>query len=390
MWRSFGVMFLAGVVTMGTVRGEPTGAAPNAFGLELFKKLAENPGNVTVSPVSIALALAMTHEGAVGKTREVMGHVLHLDGAAAGSMPQLAKDLATAFRDGNTVSIANAIWPAKGEQVHAEYVTKVKAYDAGYMELDYRADTEAARTTINGWVAERTAGKIPELLAKDDVKPTTPMVITNAVYLKAKWASPFEAAATHPGAFQVAGQTADVPTMHQRGTFLAADLADAKVLELPYQGDRLAMTLVLPKGGLRQLESKLTPAVLDGWLAALTPQYALVGLPKLKLRWHEKLKPALQAVGLGLCFEDEADFSAMRPPPPTLKIGEVIHAATMDVDEEGTEASAATAVVMAPGGAAMAPKLFEFVLDRPFLLFIRDRQTGAILFLARVQDPRAE
>lgn len=357
------------------------------FALELFKKLAVASGNVTVSPLSVALALAMTHEGAVGPTKLEMARVLHLETDAA----KLAKEVATAFTDGNTVSIANAIWPAKGEPVHADFVTRVKAYDAGYTELDYRADADAARKTINAWVAEKTAGKIPELLVPDDVKPDTPMVITNAVYLKAKWQIPFEKQSTHDGPFLADGQVVQVPTMYQRAEFPAADLPDAKVLEMPYAGNRLALTVVLPKTNLAELEAKLTPELVQGWLAALTPQDARVGLPKLKLRWREKLRAALEALGMKLPFQDAADFSAMRPPPPPLKIGEVIHQTTMDVDEEGTEASAATAVLMAPGGAAgPPPKLFEFIVDKPFLAFLRDRQTGAILFITRVRDPRRD
>jgi len=367
--------------------------ANNAFALDLFRQLvAEAKGaNVFFSPFSVESALGMTAAGARGTTADEMAAVLHL--AAAGPDPHaalggLARALAGAKLEGGELKIANALWGQRGFGFQQAFLELTSSrYGGGLREVDFAAAGEESRREINAWVAGQTAQRIKELLAQGDVGPGTLLVLTNAIYFKGLWAAKFDPQATRPGAFRLAsGQTAEVPLMTQVSRFSHAQpTPELQIVELPYQGGELAMVVLLPKGDAAELAAGLEPAVLAGWLASLgDPEKVEVILPKWKLAYRVELAEVLAALGMRAAFGAGADFSGMGGAAGALSISKVIHQADLEVDEEGTVAAAATAVVMRK--AVEMPPVFR--ADRPFVYLLRHRPTGAILFLGLLSDPR--
>ncbi len=375
------------------------------FGCRLYRRIAEKPGNVFCSPFSISTALAMTAAGARGTTLGQMADVLGLeplDEAVHGRMGELLADLNSRALKGRWAQdpnagqkpfelvIANALWGQKNYPFSPEFVAiGGKHYGAGVQALDFKTALEAARKEINGWVEQRTASRIKDLLGPADLTPDVRLVLTNAIYFKAAWDEPFVARATLDAPFHLAGgEKPAVPTMHRTAGLRTLDVGDADVVELPYLGDAASMVLVVPKAldGLAAIEAKLDRATLDGWLGKLDHQMISLWLPRFKYTSRFELSEQLQAMGMVDAFKfPGADFTAMSP-TGELYIGFVIHQAYVDVNESGTEAAAATAVGMKAGGAPAQPR--EIKADRPFLFLIRDAKTGSILFLGRVADPR--
>lgn len=370
----------------------------NAFGLDLWKHVG--PGNQTISPASVAIALDMTFAGARGETADQMARVLHVEGdrdafhAAAGGM--LVRW--SAASDDLTLAIANRLFGHEGFAFEAPFLALTsERYGAPLERVDFSAP-EPARQHINGWVAQRTNDRIRDLIPPRGIDDQTRMVLTNAIYLLAKWEAPFESRATRPATFHVNGTEArQVPTMHATGTRRFAQVDGVRVLELPYRAGGLSMLFVLPdaRDGLPAVERRLDAATLARWAAAVTPQHTQVALPKFRVAPETSfaLADALKALGMPLAFErGAADFTAMANPTnpeDRLSISQVFHKAFVDVNEEGTEAAAATAVVMMrAGGMPMAPQA-QFVADHPFLFFLRDTSSGAVLFVGRVVEPIA-
>ncbi len=346
----------------------------------LYKRLAAKGGNVFFSPYSIEVALAMTTGGAKGATRAELLKLLNVKDPAA--LPKV-KD--AHFKE------ANRIWVAKGKTLLPSFLAFTQKFGAPALVLDFAANADQARQTINRWVASQTADRIKELLPKNSIQPNTPMVLTNAVYFKSDWKHAFDKNATRKQPFHLIPKgTSEVSMMALTQDFAYGKNDEVQVCELPYQGD-FAMTVVLPNqpDGLARIDKSLTKQKLDGYFKLLSlPEKVNVQLPSFKLASQFELKNDLEALGLRLSFSDAADFSGMTG-KDDIKIGQVFHGGFVEVNEKGTEAAAATAVVMAPKGMATNPKpIPTFRCDHPFLYVIRHRPSGAILFMGRVANPK--
>jgi serpin B len=372
----------------------------NQFALDLYAKLGTaSDGNLFFSPQSISTALSMTYAGARGDTSLQMGKALHLNLAPddlASAQATLIKQLNDAGKNGlYQLSIANRLWGQQGYHFLEGFLKTLRDdYQADLEQLDFQTQPERARQTINDWVAQATQGKIKDLIPSGLLNEMTRLVLTNAVYFKGKWQQPFKPDATKPAPFFLsAGKQADVPMMYQKqrcrfGKFDLAGQAGLQVLELPYQGDELSMVVLLPnqKDGLSALEKQLTVENLKLWTTKLSLPEVKIWLPKFKLSAEFQLRDVLADLGMPLAFTPHrADFSGMDG-QHDLYISAVVHKAYVDVNEEGTEAAAATGVAV--GAMAMPANPPEFRADHPFLFLIRDKKTGCILFMGRMTDPR--
>ncbi len=293
-------------------------------------------------------------------------------------------------QSGYELSVANALWAQKGYQFLRAFLnTTTTNYGAGLNQVDFVSATEAARKTINDWVEKKTEGKIKDLIKPGVFNTLTRLVLTNAIYFKGNWARQFEKVETKDSPFTVArDKNVTVPMMSQKAQFAYAETETLQLLELPYAGDQLSMVILLPKelDGLADLEKSLTPGSLRECLQGLRKQEVVVQVPRFKLTSEFSLARVLASMGMTDAFSREADFSGMTG-DTELFISAVIHKAFVDVNEEGTEAAAATAVVMTLKSAPLRPPIFR--ADHPFLFLIRDNQSGSILFLGRVVNPRA-
>lgn len=368
-------------------------SATNAFGLDLYRQLHAEGENLFFSPASIAYALSMTGAGARGLTADEMDRVLHLpadDARVAAGFGGLMTAL-TAANEHATLNLANRLYGQRGLGFSPEYLALLdRHYGAGLEQIDFRADPAAARRTINAWVEEQTANKILNLLAPGSLDGGTRLVLVNAIHFLGTWQEPFPVEATADAPFhRERGGEVSVPFMHVTGRFGYAEKNGVQILALPYQGGALEMVLVLPAAGtpLAAVEARLDAGVLAGWLAAPTPASVAVGLPRLHLETKFDLAGTLQAMGMPTAFTPAADFSGLTTGGNALAIDEVVHKAYLDVDEKGTEAAAATGVVMRVTSARPVEEPKVFTADRPFILVIRHRASGAVLFMGRVADP---
>jgi serpin B len=365
----------------------------NAFATDLYAKLQPRPGNLFFSPASISSALGMAYAGARGSTAQEMATALHFNMPA----PRLHKALGTLLGEVNAtsqqrkyvLSMANALWAQQGHPFLPEFLRLVEEnYYAGLHEVDF-ADPEAARQKINAWVEKQTHDKIKDLLAKGDVNPATRLVLTNAIYFKGDWTAPFQKRATAPAPFHLGkDKQIEVPMMHQTASFGYFDGGTFQTLELSYLGSDLAMDILLPKqaDGLAEFEKQLSAERLAGWLGKLRGNEVVVGLPRFKCTAQFMLNDALSSLGMPMAFTPQADFSGMDG-QKDLFFSVVVHKAYVDVNEQGTEAAAATGVGVR-AVAAMHKKII-FQADHPFVFLIRDRRSGAILFLGRLENPSA-
>jgi len=369
----------------------------NRFAFDLYARLKGAEGNLFLSPYSISTALAMTSAGARGRTADQMVDVLRfpkdlcahpasLHAACAG----LQNDLNAAGAKGAfDLVVANRLWGQKGYEFLPDFLALVeKNYGAGLEQVDFVADTEGSRKTINAWVERETRDKIKDLLKPGVLDAMTRLVLTNAIYFKGKWASEFDKKLTRDEDFFVTPEKkVTAPLMRQTAEFGYFDGGEMHALELAYQGDRLAMVVLLPKSkdGIEGLEAALTPNMLEGTCAGLRRREVRVALPRFKTTAEFSLKDPLVAMGMADAFDPaKADFSGMSG-KKDLFISAVVHKAFVDVNEEGTEAAAATAVVARMTAVAEPPPVFR--ADHPFLFLIRDTKTGAILFFGRILDP---
>jgi serpin B len=362
----------------------------SAFALELFSHLGRAEGNLFFSPNSISEALAMAYAGARGETANQMGQVLRLEqdqrtrGAFAALREYLLSD-----RKGRELSVANAPWGQRNYHFMPDYLALLRErYGAELRQVDFTTDPEAARREINDWVEQETRGRIDELISEGGIQRDTRFGLTNAIHFKGKWASEFDPDRTQDGDFHVAPErTVSVPLMTQSAQFPYYRDERLHAVELPYIGEDLAMLLILPteRHGLAEVEAELTPQRLDELIGGLQPREVDVALPRFELTAEFGLKPVLAEMGMPLAFDEQrSDFSAITT-EEQLVIDDVLHKAFVAVDEEGTEAAAATGIVFR--AVAMGP---QFRADEPFVLMIRDRPTGSILFMGRVSDPTAE
>ncbi len=385
-------------VEMDALRAYAEGSA--ALGFDLYQQVARGGGNLALSPASISLAFSMTWAGARGATAAEMQRVLHL-GDDAAEVHAGARSLLNASRTpggDTTLRVVNRLFGEQTYTFEQDFLALVRdEYGAPLERVTFVEDAEAQRSRINQWVAEQTQDRIEELLPGGALDERTRLVLVNAIYFLAKWQHEFDASATSDRPFFVDGGAASqpVPTMRQAQTLPYGEAEGVELLELPYRGGELSMLVVLPKerDGLASVERRLSPELLTGWLDALAPQRVAVSLPKWTIEGSRvPLTSVLPELGMRLAFSRaDADFSGMAQPPnpaDELYISSAFHEAFVKVDEAGTEAAAATAVVMALRGAPPRPPAVTFDADHPFLFLIRHRPSGTLLFLGRVTDPR--
>jgi serpin B len=341
----------------------------------------------------------MTYAGARGETEQQMADALHYTLPQARLHPAFnALDQALAKRgegaqgkdgQGFRLNVANAIWGQAGYQFLPAFLDLLAGnYGAGLRLLDFVAGPEEARVAINDWVSQQTEERIQDLIPPGLITPLTRLVLTNAIYFNAAWATPFEAELTENGPFTLLdGSEVMEPMMRQTGSLGYAEGPGYQAVELPYDGHELSMVILLPEAGeFEAFEEGLGAGQVESILEGLAYRQVALTMPKFEFESEFSLAQALAALGMPAAFSGDADFSGMDG-GRDLFISEVVHKAFVSVDEAGTEAAAATAVIVAVTGMPEAP--VEVSLDHPFIFFIRDIQTGAILFVGRVVDPGA-
>jgi serpin B len=371
-------------------------AGDTAFATDLYAKLRTEKGNLFFSPYSISTALAMTLAGARGETAQQMATVLHLAGPTETLNPAFAAleaELNAIQKKGQVrLSVANSLWPQKGHPFLPEYVDLLKHfYGVSVTPLDYAKAPEAARKTINDWVEQKTNRKITDLIKDGVLSSLTRLVLVNAIYFKGNWTSQFDPKQTMEEPFHIApDKDAKCSLMNRKGTYAYTETPHLQVLELPYAGDDVSMIVLLPRNSepIARLERELTPAKLTEWTTALREREVQVFLPKFKLTCEFSLEKILESMGMAIAFSNDADFSGMNG-NRSLAISAVLHKAFVDVNEEGTEAAAATAVTMRATAVLAPVPVPVFRADHPFVFLIRDKHNGSILFLGRVTDPTA-
>jgi len=366
-----------------------------SLGIDLYRGLAAQGGNVFLSPYSIAEALAVLNSGAKGKTKLELLQALHWTlptGGMAASFGAQDLQLDHAAQGGATLAVANGVWYQRGREPLASFLqTARQEFRAEVRVADFSADLPVSRRMINYWVEQKTGGKILDLMPAGALTPRTRLVLANAIYFKGKWAQPFKPELTRPGPFFTApGANATAPLMSQSAHFKTAGQDACELLDLPYGGGELSMVILLPRkrDGLPALAQSLRAESLPQWLAALDqarPREVDVVLPRFKLAYSAELTGPLQHLGVSTAFmQGLADFSDING-GRDLYLSAVLHKAFVDVNEEGTEAAAATGIVMKSLAVEMPRK---FTVDHPFIFLIRDTSTGSILFLGQVVDPR--
>ena len=369
------------------------------FALDLYHRLAEERGgeNLFYSPYSVSLALAMTYAGARGQTEQQMADTLHYTLPQDRLHPAFnALDRALASRgkgaggrdgEGFRLNVVNAIWGQEGYTFLDAFLdTLARNYGAGLRLLNFVEASEDARVTINEWVSGKTEGRIEELIPEGLLGPLTRLVLTNAITFNAAWAEPFQEEQTSDGPFDLLdGGEVTVPMMRQTASFGYGAGPGYQAVELPYDGRELSMVILLPQiGGFETLEASLDAEHVTSIIEGLERQEVALSMPRFEFDSSFSLNEALRAMGMEGAFSDAADFSGMTG-NTELFISSVIHQTFVSVDEEGTEAAAATAVEMRLKAMPLEP--IEVTVNRPFIFTIRDIQTGAILFVGRVVDP---
>lgn len=372
-------------------------AGNNAFALDLYQVLRGADGNLVYSPFSMSIALAMTYAGARGETESQMAQALHFDlpqerlhpafnalDLQLESSPQVESEAEQPLQ----LRIANAVWAEQTYQFLPAFLdTLALNYGAGVRLADFMNASEASRREINGWVSDETEGKIKDLIPEGAVDALTRMVLVNAIYFKADWQAQFSPDSTFDAPFHLLdGSQVELPTMHQGLFTRFAVGGDWQAIELPYVGETAAMVILVPdEGAFEQFESGLNAELLSTILTNMEPTSVELALPKFEFTSEMGLADPLKSLGMRDAFQEgQADLSGMDG-THELYISAVVHKAFVAVDEEGTEAAAATGVIV---GVTSAP-LFEVTLtiDRPFIFLIRDLQTGQILFIGRVLNP---
>jgi len=363
-----------------------------AFALDLYQRLREQEGNLFLSPYSISLALAMAYAGARGETATEMAQALHFTLPQERLHPAFnALDLAIAEHaaaGGIELHTANGFWGQLGHRFLQEFIDLLaRDYGAEIRLLSFQDTPEACREHINDWVSEKTQGKIEELLPPGSITPLTRLVLTNAIYFKGAWKYRFDPWLTHEGAFHLLDggtQTASMMVVEEAWLGYTEGCLDGvryQAVELPYQGEELSMVILLPElAGYREFERALDAERLEGILRELRSWELRLVMPKFSFSSGFSLRETLSGLGMPRAFSPEADFSGMDG-TRDLWLNEVYHKAFIKVDEWGTEAAAASAVV----GSWSLPH--ELRIDHPFIFLIRDLRTGAILFLGRVLNP---
>jgi serpin B len=372
------------------------------FAFNLYRALKGKDGNLFFSPYSLNLALAMAYAGAHNDTRAQMKDTLNVtltDELLHEAFNYLALELAKREtvpglegkdEKGFRFNVVNDAWGQKNFQFESDYMdTLAVNYDAGIRLVDFIKDAEGARKTINGYILEKTEGRIKDLIPEGAVDSMTRLVLTNAIYFNAGWASTFEEKNTLIAAFTLLnGNRITVPMMRQTQYYRYASGESYQAVELPYTGNQMSMVIILPRAGqFNGFESALTAVGVSRIIGSLNNNYVDLGLPKFEFNADFTLADTLKTMGMPLAFDPtSADFSGITG-KRDLYITDVVHKAFISVDEKGTEAAAASGVMM--GTTSMPPEPVVFTADRPFIFLIRDIPTGAVLFIGRLLNPSA-
>jgi len=372
------------------------------FAFDLYRQLKDESDageNMFYSPLSISIALSMTYAGAKDDTKNEMADVLHFDlpepdlHAAFNALDQAlesrGQDAQGSDGEPFRLNVINALWGQVGYPFLESFLDGLALYyGAGMTLLDFGSDPEAARVVINDWVAAQTENRIEDLIPENVITGFTRLVLTNAVYFNASWKEPFVEEITQNGEFSTPAGEVTVPMMRQDTEHGYAEGDGFQAVDLPYDGDELSMVIVVPEEGrMAEIEDALNGAFVTSITDSLETHNVNLTMPKFSFTQSFRLKDTLQSMGMNIPFiGGEADFTGIAD-PSELYISAVIHKAFLAVDEKGTEAAAATAVVVTDTSAPMDPKVVT--LDRPFIFFIRDIETGAVVFVGRVADPTA-
>jgi len=373
---------------------ESSSSPRTRFAFRLLRELlrADDAANVFISPPSVMLCLALVRELASGETRQSMASALEIAGMDHVGIEREISSLKSTFseRTGAELSLANALFLAGHAQVGAALQTQLLAlYDAELSSLDF-SRPEAVRT-INAWVAAKTRGKIPLIVSQ--LSSLTALLALNAVYFRSRWLTPFEKVLTRDRPFHAAsGAVKQVPTMMQSGTYRYYEDKHVQLAALPYNGNMSAY-VVLPAADadVPRFRLSLASGIWESWLAKLRSMPGTICLPRFRVDYDTELKPALKALGMERAFDPHrAEFDQVRTVQPPVWLDRVVHRAVAEVNEEGTEAAAATIAVTFCASAKYArpPKRFEMIVDRPFVTVICDHSTKAILFMGWIGDPQ--
>jgi serpin B len=363
----------------------------NAFAFDLYGQLRAEKGNLFFSPYSISTALAMTYAGARADTETEMAKTLHFSlgqDKLHRAFHRLNREVVGGEKKRYKLVTANALWGQQGYKFLPAFLKVMQDdYDGGLRQVDFVNATEPARQAINAWVEKQTKEKVKDLIPKGVLTDLTRLVLTNAIYFKAGWQSTFDERSTHKADFHLgAGKTVSVPMMTQTAEFPHLREKDFAALELPYRDNELSMVILLPgrRDGLAAFEKGLTAGKVDGLLKRLRATRVAVSLPRFEVTSQFKLNDALQSLGMRTAFIPRgANFSGMDGKDKKLFLQAVMHKAYVKVNEQGTEAAGATAVVI--GQDSLPP---QFRADHPFVFLIRHKATGSILFLGRVSEPK--
>lgn len=376
----------------------------NTFAIELYRNLSEgHDNNLCLSPYSISSALAMVYNGAEAETKKEIGNLLGFSqfdesmNSDFAWMNQYLNAKSENKQPDFSIYVANSLWVQSGFPLLPKFLESMEKYYASSLQrVDFIQQPEKSRLGINNWIKDKTAGKIENLIAPDDLTDTTRMVLASAIYMKAAWAKVFNEKATKEEPFFVSKEESkQVPMMSNTEKFSYFEDEQFALLQLPYvnlqkSDPELAMLIFLPKENDRivDLEKQLSADFLQKWVSSLKSERVEVSFPRFKILDRFDLSDVLRAMGMPIAFSNRADFSGMTG-TQDLKIGKVLHKAFIDVKEQGTEAAAATAVIMqlksAPPGKQSKPIIFK--VDHPFVYLIHEKKTGAILFIGRVVDP---
>ena len=369
------------------------------FAFDLYQALSKGDGNLFYSPYSISLALAMTYAGARGETESQIANTLSFILSQERLHPAINRlDIKLAGRGegaggkdgkGFRLNIVNGIWGQEDYSFLGEFLDVLaENYGAGLRLLDFIQAPEESRLAINDWVGEQTEDRVRDLIPTDVIDELTRLVLTNAVYFNAAWAIPFSETATEEGPFHlVDGRETTVPMMGEESRRCYAEGDGYQAVELRYEGRELSMVILLPEAGqFDAFERTLDRDLVDTIVSNLTDRHFLLTLPKFEFESEFSLEDHLAAMGMPVAFTPKADFSGMNG-GRDLIVKAVVHKSFVAIDEAGTEAAAATVVVGGLMSLVVRLNVTEVRVDRPFIFFIRDVETGAIIFVGRVLDP---
>jgi len=362
----------------------------NAFSCNLYSQLKQEDGNLFFSPFSISTALEMAYAGARGITEKEMAQVLHNTLSQEQLHPAYANLIQTLNNEQNDsyeLSVANKLFIQKNFKLLPSFETIIKTnYTDALGFVDFVNNPQAAVDTVNNWVSLKTKEKIKDIISTKDIDDLTRLVIANAIYFKGKWEKPFDTKSTKISTFHVDNKNnVEVNTMRKKEKYNYMENDSLKMLELYYKEKNLSMVIILPNeiDGLQDIEKNITSETLTNWMSQLQSKKVTVEIPKFEIETSYHLKDNLKKMGMPSAFSGSANFKGMAQEP--LYISKVIHKAFIKTDEEGTEAAAATVIIMAKFAMREEPK--TFIADHPFIFLIKDNQTDLILFMGRLAKP---